>query len=59
VKEKHIDLEEQIERCRRLRKYLTDKEMRDSLDELAKEYKARLKRRNDGGGRSFMLSDGR
>ena len=50
---KHIDLEEQIERCRRLRKGLTDEQMRDALEELAEDYKARLKRRREEAG--FML----
>ena len=49
----HIDLEEQIERCRRLRRFLTDAEMRDALEELAEAYEARLKQRKSGGG--FML----
>ena len=48
----HIDLEEQIERCRRLRKSLTDEQMRDALEELAQDYKARLKRRKE---EVFML----
>ena len=47
-----IDLEEQVERCRRLRKSLTDEQMRDALEDLAQDYKARLKRRKDEG---FML----
>jgi hypothetical protein len=50
-----VDLEEQIERCRRLRKSLTDEQMRDALEELAEDYKARLKRRNEQG---FMLRNG-
>lgn len=49
----HIDLEEQIERCRRLSKALTDDQMRHALEELAEDYKARLKRRNAEAG--FML----
>jgi hypothetical protein len=48
----HIDLEEQIERCRRLRRSLTDEQMRDALEELARDYKERLKRRKEQG---FML----
>jgi hypothetical protein len=35
-------LEEQIERCRRLARMLTDEEMRRALEELAEEYEARL-----------------
>ena len=50
----NIDLEEQIERCRRLRKFLTDDEMRDALEELAEAYEARLKQRKAKG---FMLRD--
>jgi hypothetical protein len=46
-----IQLKEQIARCRRLARELTDDEMRQSLEELAAEYEAKLKRR--GGG--FML----
>jgi hypothetical protein len=41
----HIELEEQIERCERLAKSLTDEEMRSALEELAADYKAQLKRR--------------
>ena len=47
-----IDLEEKIERCERLAQWLTDDEMRQALEELAEDYKARLKRRS---GRPFML----
>jgi hypothetical protein len=51
------DLEEQIERCRRLASMLTDEQMRRSLEDLAVQYEARLKhnckRRSDGAG--FML----
>jgi hypothetical protein len=50
-------LEEQIERCRRLASMLTDEQMRRSLEELADQYEARLKRtgkrRSDDAG--FML----
>lgn len=53
--EETVDLEEQIERCRRLRKYLTDDEMRDALEELAEAYEARLKRREGRSGKGFML----
>jgi hypothetical protein len=52
-----IDLREQIERCRRLRKFLTDDEMRDALEELAEAYEARLKRRQGRNGEGFMLRD--
>jgi hypothetical protein len=47
-------IEEQIERCRRLRKFLTDGEMRDALRELAEDYEARLKQQESEG---FMLRD--
>jgi hypothetical protein len=46
------DIEEQIERCRRLRKFLTDSELREALRDLAKDYEARLKRQE---GEGFML----
>jgi hypothetical protein len=36
-------LEEQIERCRRLASMLSDDQMRQSLEELADQYEARLK----------------
>jgi hypothetical protein len=49
------DLEEQIERCRRLRTFLTDSQLRDALEELAADYEARLKRRGDACDRPFML----
>ena len=51
-----IDLIDQIERCRRLARFLTDEEMRSALEELAEDYEARLNRRQDGG---FMLRGGR
>lgn len=50
-----VDLEEQIERCRRLRDWLTDEEMRGALEELAEAYEARLTRADDKGGEGFML----
>ena len=46
-----VQLKEQIERCRRLARELTDDEMRQSLEQLAAEYEAKLKRRRGG----FML----
>jgi hypothetical protein len=51
-----IDLEAQIERCRRLARCLTDERMRNALEELARDYKARLKRRRSGD-EGFMLRD--
>lgn len=50
-----IDLEEQIERCRRLRDLLTDVQMRDALEELAEAYEARLDRPNGKSSEGFML----
>jgi hypothetical protein len=49
-----IDLEDQIERCRRLASLLTDDQMRHALKELAERYEAQLalRRRN---GENFML----
>jgi hypothetical protein len=46
-----IDLKEQIERCERLASSLTDEEMRQALQELAEDYKAKLNRQ-----RPFMLN---
>ncbi len=50
-----IDLMEQIERCRRLARKLTDEQMRRSLEDLAADYEAQLTKRNRTG---FMLRDG-
>jgi len=52
MRREHIDLEEQIERCRRLARDVTDERMSRSLEELAEEYEARLKRTKREG---FML----
>lgn len=57
MQEEQADLEEQIERCRRLRDWLTDEEMRDALEELAEAHEARLKRPNGKAGGGFMLRD--
>lgn len=46
-----LQLKEQIARCRRLARALTDVEMREALEELAAEYEAKLKRRSG----TFML----
>lgn len=51
-----LDLIDQIERCRRLARFLTDEQMRNALEDLAEDYEAQLKRRATGG---FMLRDGR
>lgn len=47
-----IDIVEQIARCRRLARSLTDEQMRDALEELARDYESQLKH---GGGEGFML----
>lgn len=47
----NIDLLEQIDRCERLAKALTDEEMRMALQNLAEDYKAQLRRREP-----FMLN---
>jgi hypothetical protein len=47
-----IDLIEQIARCRRLARSLSDERMRNALEDLAEDYEAQLKRRASGG---FML----
>ncbi|HEX5257196.1 MAG TPA: hypothetical protein VFW35_00275 [Sphingomicrobium sp.] len=57
MKHERIDLIEQIERCRRLAKSLTDDQMRDALEDLAEDYEAQLSRRPAGEG--FMLRDAR
>ena len=55
MRQEDIDLQEQIERCERLAQSLTDDEMREALDELAEDYRSRLRRRKS---RPFMLGDG-
>jgi hypothetical protein len=55
MEDERIVLVEQIERCRRLARSLTDVEMRDALEDLAADYEAELKRKRDEG---FMLRDG-
>ena len=52
MRQEDIDLQEKIERCERLAQWLTDDEMRQALEELAEDYKARLKRRAE---KPFML----
>jgi hypothetical protein len=54
MEDERIDLIEQIERCRRLAKSLTDEDMRSALEDLAEDYEAQLKRRRGG----FMLCNG-
>lgn len=55
MEDERIDLIEQIERCRRLARLLTDEQMRDALQDLAADYEAQLKREGDQG---FMLRGG-
>ena len=55
MRHEDIALQEKIERCERLAQWLTDDEMRDALEELAEDYKARLKQRRQ---KPFMLGDG-
>jgi hypothetical protein len=43
--DERTDLIQHIERCRRLARDLTDEEMRRSLEALADDYEARLKRK--------------
>lgn len=54
MEQESIDLVEQIERCRRLARSLSDEQMRSALEELAEDYESQLKRRPD---RGFMLRD--
>lgn len=54
MEQESIDLAEQIERCRRLARLLSDEQMRIALEKLADDYEAQLKRRAEGG---FMLRD--
>ena len=51
--EETLQLERQLERCRRLAAHMTDEEVRASLEKLADEYEARLAERAGG----FMLKD--
>jgi hypothetical protein len=51
-----IDLAEQIERCRRLARLLTDEQMRKALEDLAADYQSELKRRRKEA-EGFMLRD--
>lgn len=51
-----FNIEEQIERCHRLAKALTDEQMRTALERLAQDYAARLgRRRGSPDGEGFML----
>jgi hypothetical protein len=52
VNRENEDIRIKIERCRRIASYMTDDELRHSLEELAQEYESRL-----GSGAGFMLRD--
>lgn len=53
MEDERVELIEQIERCRRLARSLTDEQMRTALEDLAADYEARLRLRR--GGEAFML----
>jgi hypothetical protein len=57
MEDEQIDLEEQIERCRRLASLLTDDQMRRALQDLADDYEAELKRKRRDREGGFMLRD--
>ncbi len=48
------ELEIKIERCRRLKNWMTDDEVREALEQLAREYEAELPSRGEG----FMIRPG-
>lgn len=52
--EDRATLEDKIERCRRIADTLTDPNMRDALERLARQYEAEL----EGRGGRFMLRPG-
>lgn len=43
-----VKLERQIERCRRIASWMTDDEVRHSLEQLADKYEAELRREDEG-----------
>jgi len=53
MEDERVGLMEQIERCRRLARFLSDEQMRRALEDLAADYEAELKRNAPGEG--FML----
>jgi len=53
MEDERVGLIEQIERCRRLARFLSDEQMRHALEDLAADYEAELKRQPRGEG--FML----
>jgi hypothetical protein len=55
MENERIDLIEQIERCRRLARLLTDEQMRNALEDLADDYEAQLKQQR--GDERFMLRE--
>ncbi|HEY8433442.1 MAG TPA: hypothetical protein VIK68_02395 [Sphingomicrobium sp.] len=52
MEDERIGLIEQIERCRRLAKLLSDDQMRHALEDLAEDYESRLRLR---GAEPFLL----
>ncbi len=52
MEDERIELIEQIERCRRLARFLSDDQMRSALEDLAEDYESRLKRH---GAEPFLL----
>ncbi len=50
------ELEEQIDRCRRLARFTVDDELRHSLEELAAKFEAKLEQ--PGRAKSFLLESG-
>jgi len=43
-----VKLKRQIERCRRIASWMTDQEVRHSLEDLAGKYEAELRRKREG-----------
>ena len=43
MEDERIELIEQIERCRRLARFLSDDQMRCALEDLAEDYESRLR----------------
>jgi hypothetical protein len=46
MEDERIELIEQIERCRRLARFLSDEQMRNALENLAEDYESQLSRRS-------------
>lgn len=51
--DEYLNLEQKIERCRRIAQVMTDDEVRHSLEKLAEEYEAQLRPKGAG----FMLQE--